>query len=426
MSILKDLPELLEAGVISHDTAERIEHYYRGKSRSSSNRLLMLYGLLGSILIGLGLILIIAHNWDEMSRMTKNGIALAPLILGQIMCIYTLIKKEFSQTWRECVSTFLFFSIGACLSLISQIYHLPGDAHTFVFLWMILSFPIIYLMSSSMVSLLYVIGITYYGCEGYAYHHTSQPYTYWLLLIPMLPHYYQLCKKRALSNFTTFHHWVIPISISIVLGTFAARQEEWMYVAYFVLFGVFYLIGENQLFKGRKIKANGYRVIGALGTMVLLFISSSDWFWSSLMKKTFILKDVLSSPEFITLIVLTGIAKLLLFKHLKKTKIKEVQPTAFLFLPFIATFILGIFTPFAQILINLYIFIIGIQTIRLGARRNHLGLLNYGLMIIVALVVLRFVDSHIDFVIRGILFVLTGIGFFATNLWMLKKRKTNE
>jgi hypothetical protein len=65
-------------------------------------------------------------------------------------------------------------------------------------------------------------------------------------------------------------------------------------------------------------------------------------------------------------------------------------------------------------------------TILDGAKKDHLGVLNYGLLIIMVLAVCRFFDTDLSFIIRGLLFVSVGIGFFATNYWMLKKRKANE
>jgi hypothetical protein len=54
---------------------------------------------------------------------------------------------------------------------------------------------------------------------------------------------------------------------------------------------------------------------------------------------------------------------------------------------------------------------------------NHLGILNYGLVIISILVACRFFDTDMSFVLRGLIFVSLGLGFFAVNYWMIKKRK---
>jgi len=39
------------------------------------------------------------------------------------------------------------------------------------------------------------------------------------------------------------------------------------------------------------------------------------------------------------------------------------------------------------------------------------------------LIICRFFDTNLSFVLRGLLFVLVGLGFFAMNYWMIRKRK---
>ncbi len=427
MSILKDLPNLVNAEVISKETADKIRAYYQNKEGPPSNKLFVVFGILGAILVGLGIILIIAHNWDELSRGTKTIFAFLPLIVGQLFCGFTLLKRKQSVAWRESSAAFLFFAVGASISLVSQIYHIPGNLGSFLLVWMLLCLPLIYVMQSSMASLLYLVGITYYAGEvSYWSYPSSESYFYWLLLLGVFPHYYQLIKKRAHSNFVFFHNWLIPISLTIVLGTVAEHMDELMFIAYFSLFGLFYLIGGMDFLTQQRLRNNSYKLLGALGTSILLLSLSFDWFWESLRRKEFLFNEVIIAPEFWVSAFLSVVAGVLFFLQYKNKGIRKVKPFAPVFLLFILTFLLGLYSPLAGVLINFYIFILGILTIREGALQNHLGILNYGLLIITALVICRFFDTDLSFVIRGILFVSVGIGFFATNYWMLKKRRTDE
>ncbi|MGV8094287.1 MAG: DUF2157 domain-containing protein [Mangrovibacterium sp.] len=427
MPIQKDIQELVNAEVISREIADKISDYYRNKGDLSVKRLYLVFGILGAILIGLGIILIIAHNWDDLSVTTKTGIAFLPLVTGQIICGFTLIKKPESVSWRESSSAFLFFAVGASISMISQIYNIPGNLSSFLLTWMLLCLPLIYLMRSSIVSLLYIIGITYYACEtGYWSGPSSGSYTYWILLFLCLPHYYQLLKKRPESNFMIFHNWLIPVSVVITLGTLSKSNKEFMYIAYFNLFGFLYLLGNMKFFLKQKLSNNGYLVTGTLGTIILLLTLSFDWFWKDLGKKSFYFNEVATSPEFIASAILFLLAGALFYREQTSKALRDINPFAIVFLLFIVTFFIGLGSGISVLLINIIAFAIGVWTIRDGAKRNHLGILNFGLLIIAALVICRFFDEDISFAFRGILFVSVGIGFFAANYIMLKRRKTNE
>jgi len=426
MSILKELEELTNANIISQETAGKITGFYENKKSYSYNKLFIIFGILGAILVGLGIILIIAHNWDELSRQIKTTFALAPMVIGQIIAVYVILKKYKSTAWTESSSIFLFFTVGACISLISQIYNMPGELSSFILLWMLLILPIIYLLKSSATSLLYLIGITTYACEtGYGFHNTEESITYWLLLAAILPYYYMLYKNRPTSNFMTFHNWLIPGSLIITLGTVANNNEELMYIAYFSLFALFLLIGNLKSFKNQKFINQGYHILGSLGTVFLLLLLSFNWFWEDINDKTNF-DYVFASAEFITSAIIALLATILLIYQRKKEPLTIDRPYEYVYLLFIIFFIVGVSTTIPVIFINILIFALGVLTIRKGARKDHLGLLNYGLLIITALITCRFFDTDINFIFRGLLFISVGIGFFITNYKMLKKRQKNQ
>ena len=115
--MIKDIPELVKADVISQETADKIRDYYRKQGGQSTNRLFIVFGILGAILVGLGIILIIAHNWDELSRTTKILLAFLPLLVGQVLCGFVLLKKQDSVAWKESGTSFCFLQL-------EQAYHL--------------------------------------------------------------------------------------------------------------------------------------------------------------------------------------------------------------------------------------------------------------------------------------------------------------
>ena len=138
-----NLEELLKEGIISKENADDIRQYYQSKNEGSSNRLFLVFGLLGAVLVGLGIILIIANNWDSFSKVTKTVLAFVPLVIGQGFCTYSLLKMPDNKTWREAASSFTFFAVGAGIALISQIYHIQGSTAEFLLTWMLLTLPLV-------------------------------------------------------------------------------------------------------------------------------------------------------------------------------------------------------------------------------------------------------------------------------------------
>jgi hypothetical protein len=151
---------------------------------------------------------------------------------------------------------------------------------------------------------------------------------------------------------------------------------------------------------------------------------SFDTFWVNLVEENFQLASIASTPEFLTTIGLIILASLFLYNHVKSNPWTEIKPVAPVFLIVAMTFFAGLPVMISVIIINLILLVIGILTIREGAQNNHLGVTNYGLLIITALVISRFFDTDINFVIRGLLFVIVGTGFFVANYWMVKQRKS--
>ncbi len=427
MSLHKDLQELIDAGIVSSDTAEKIHIYYQSKSQSSSNRLFLVFAILGALLIGLGIILIVAHNWDGLSRNSKTALSFTPMIIGQIACGYAVWKKMDNQAWREGSATFLFFAVGASISLISQVYNIPGNINAFVISWMLLCLPLVYILKSSVVSLLYIVGITnYVVSSGFSKFSDWPDYYYWPLLLLILPHYYFLFKEKTVGNFLNIHHLFIPVSLMFALPSLAQGEETFLLSAYMSLFGCLYLIGHSKYYKPQINYFNVFTAIGSVGTVCLLLGCSFYDVWQEVSRIDNHLSDQLLTMTFLTTALLTLAAFFLFYKNLKDKGIKEIKPIAPIFIIFLLILLLGFSTSFSVVLINLLIFAIGVMTIREGALKDHLGILNYGLLIITSLIAFRFFDGELSFVWRGIMFLIVGIGFFLTNNWILKKRKVTS
>ena len=231
---------------------KQITEFYKRKQVTSPNRQLLVFGILGALLVGIGVMFIVANQWDELPKTVKTVCAFLILIVPQLLCGYVLLKKQEKIVWRESTALLLFFAVGASISLISQIYNINGETSSFILIWMILTVPLIYLLKSSAVSLAYFFAIMLYSFSA-RYDSTipSGEYIYWLLFVLPLPRYFQLFNKSPENPLFILHHWMIPYVLTQTLGNLAHESKMLMHPAFISMFGIFYFIGNSTFFRNR-------------------------------------------------------------------------------------------------------------------------------------------------------------------------------
>jgi hypothetical protein len=76
----------------------------------------------------------------------------------------------------------------------------------------------------------------------------------------------------------------------------------------------------------------------------------------------------------------------------------------------------------AAVLMNVYALGLGVELIVRGLRAQSMARANFGLLVIAALAIARFLDSDLSFIVRAIGFIVIGLGFLFTNFMLFKKR----
>jgi uncharacterized membrane protein len=423
MNIQKDINSLLDAGVISQDIAAKIQDYYQSKKQKSSGMLFTIFAVLGALLIGLGIILILAHNWDSLSVSTRTIFAFVPLLTGQFLCVYTILKKRDSSRWKESTSSFLIMAIGASIALVSQIYHITGGMGSFLLTWLLLSLPLIYLMRSSLASILYFFLLTYYVSESILWF-SYEALVYLILVLLALPHYYFLLKSETERLFATVHSWIIPISIVIALPFFSGHADELMPIIYLSLFALFLSISRLKFFNEQGV-SKAFTVLGSLGTIICLISLSFFDLWDYILPR-YIEENIFALPQFYIAMSITAFALIALLLQIRENKMKQLRLEHIAFLIILPLFFFIKSANIGLVLINIIVLPIGVFTIVRGSKTNSLAILNYGLITISALILCRFFDTDLDFVLRGLIFIILGISFFICNVWMLKRRRNEK
>ncbi len=159
--LLNELPELTAKGVLSADAAERVRQYYAGAAGEQRSWLGIMLSAVGALLIGGGIISLLAYNWENFSRPLRAVIAYVPL-LAALAGAFRVVSREGERNVaaREGWGLFWALAVGACLGLIAQTYHLGGRFDTFLLVWMLLVIPVAFVMRAAAAAVLAMAGCT--------------------------------------------------------------------------------------------------------------------------------------------------------------------------------------------------------------------------------------------------------------------------
>jgi uncharacterized membrane protein len=152
--LASQLPEWEKAGWVTPEGARAIrEKYHPGEvSARSTSPVYTAISILGAALLGGGIILLFAYNWNMLGRGVRTFLSLLPLALAQGITLFALLRKADRPAWREGSATGLVASVAAGIALIGQTYNIQGNLSSFLLTWMLLSAPLVFVLRSRVVA----------------------------------------------------------------------------------------------------------------------------------------------------------------------------------------------------------------------------------------------------------------------------------
>ena len=420
--IVDEVDDLVSAGVLTAENGDALRRHYEAKlEQEESGGKTVLLAVLGATLIGAGIILIIAHNWDDLGRPIRTALSLLPLLIGIALSAWTLLKQAGSVAWREGAGVAQCAGAAASIALVSQTYHISGELSDFLFTWLLLTLPIPYLLRAFMPALIYTAGIAVWaGTSSDFYPRNHGAPGYWLFLAAILPFYAFAIRNDRLGKWTAWLSAALGLSMPFGLG-FTYLHELWI-PGFSGLFGIFYLAG-TLLFPEHRY--NPLRVLGALGVGFLSVMLTFKDVWHS---GTIPWLGV-SWPVYALAVGLPVASFVLLALAFQRKVNMNWFVAAF---PAVALLAFGVYAALlggaeakttVAIGLSFYTFALALGTALRGLQQRAFATLNGGLLILTALIISRFVDSDFSIVARGVAFVVMGCLILGANFWMLQTKR---
>lgn len=423
-----ELPELVGKGIVSPIVVDKIREYYGDvEGRSRRGIALTVCSILGATLIGAGIILLLAHNWQDLSRSVRTVLALAPLVVSQGIAIWGMRRGKGSTAWREGMATFITFAVGASIALVWQTYHIAGDPGSFLLTWMLLTIPLVYLLGASVPCVLYFVGIT--SWSGYEQAVGGHSLFFWPLFALAVPHLWQDVRKNPYSTRSIVLCWAACLCICVATGTTLGNVLPGLWIiVYSAMFAVFYLVGSYWFDEAPGTVQRPFQSVGAVGIAVLSLLFTFEFPWEQIGREYYRYGAFFhQSPTWTDylVVVLFPVSAICLLVMLVRRR--EKWRVLFGIMPVIA--IIGYSLSCwgqefsAMMLFNVYMFVLGLGIVGVGITKSRIGIVNSGMLILAALIIARFFDSDLGFVARGIAFIIIGAAFFAVNLILVKRMK---
>ncbi|MFT4045268.1 MAG: DUF2157 domain-containing protein [Solimonas sp.] len=415
--LLAELPELERAGVLDAATVARLRaHYADAPERGTA---LGVSAILGALLVGLGVILLVAHDWDEWSRGLRLAVTALPLAAGQAACWFALRRRPASRVWRESAALFAALVFAAVLALVTQIFQLGGDLDRYLLACALLALPLVYALEASALAVL--VGVTWLGWVVAQSEYAREPLLVLLAYATLLPHVWQVC-RRAPSGARSIMllGWLVPLlfaSLTVTMPWLRQFAALWVASCALLLILLDDVIGGDTSLVRRPLRAYGELgwALVALGATFPEFWASSGGFGGNGTMPP-------AGAGLVQWLVIACDAPLVLCALRRRRWL-----LAALAVP-VAALLAGLLVPPPAlgftVFFNFYVLAIGVALIASGLRERALRAVSSGLTLIAVLVLLRFFGSEWPFVIRGLAFVGVGLAFLGAHGWLRRRVRT--
>ncbi len=430
--LLGQLPELVEEGILDDTTAERLGAHYRARQgRGARERARLVVTWVGALLCGLGVALILAHNWSELAREIRAGLAFLLILSSQAMVFVHWWRGKKRALIGESVAIFAVAALGAGVALISQAYHVRTDVPGFLLVWTIASLPVslITRARSAAAGSFVLATVWFLSTPGDPFDHFRFP----IYLVLLAAHAPFLLLARSEGQEGWRDHLLAFIACGAWMLAMVRVLPSSDDISILVAAAMIALPLSGSLLAPRLLGQGSVRVVETLGAIafgVVLLIASFPDFWDHF--RSTALVDVYQGDASIQLgyALLAAFVLVPLLPAIERIRERQWRPALWAALP--VAFVLAALVsegslggaPVAMsLLANLIGGGLGLWLLIDGARSGRFSLANGGLALLGAFVMARFFDADWSFIARGMVFLALGGGLIATNLLVARQRK---
>lgn len=392
LKLREESAKWVKNSLISADQQKQILSLYGEKLQAfekaeSSHKIVGVISVLGAILLGVGIILFIASNWQEIPKYLKMAILIAATF-GVFGSGYYLkyIKNSLPKTGSALIflSSLMF---GAALFLIAQIYHINANAHGLILVWFMGILPLAYIFRSTLnltsAILIFLLWLGFYLVE------------------------------------------VHDVGIQI-------------FNVYFIVGLALYALGSiHAQFESTQKLSQPLKIFGILGTTVITYLFTFGGIIDEIQDEIPETSDLLFHAPFTVIGIVTLFLALIAIAIKKDDTLKTYYYENVSLISLAAVSFLFEFFPygfqeisyrlnvpiFYPVLFNLLLLAIIIGLIVSGYRNKQTALVHFGLFFFALDVISRYFDFFYELLPRSLFFIIGGLILLFGGIAIEKQRK---
>lgn len=400
------------------------------ESVKTNKTLYMVFSIVGSLFVGIGLIVLLVALWDEFPNIAKASISFIPMLLGQVVAVYTYIKKFDKTPWREGASIIWSLGVTATIGLLSMVLELHLGALICLLIDAILILPIMYFFKVVSPLVLF-FGYSVAGAVGVAdlFYSEYLAVAAVVVLTGLGVLYAYLNRKEFADDMRSeYTQWICVLGSIAASFTVCYALESGYLTLPLALAVCIYLLNKNDSW------STPFYPVGMLGVTISSVVSSMVCINSYYESGKFFVDDafsILFSVENILIIVLSAVVLSIGFIIGEKSFDTNRYQSAVCFLG-AGSVLVSAFSVIVENLmfIGLILFALsfaqGIVLIIKGASEKSYFSLNVGLLILLSLMFFLLWSVDLGMVTVGLMFLISGSSLFGANFYISKKIKKEQ
>lgn len=436
--LIREVDAWEREGVVDTATATRLRTRYALAVANETPWGRIIFGSLGALLVGLGIIALLAANWSDLGRPVRTIIAFMPLCTCAVLYVAGYRRGWSSRAFLEPLGLFWGLAIGVGVALIGQTYHLPQDAKAFTLVWTLLLIPVCYATRALAPVAGYFAGLlTWVSMSQLA---GGVGLWYWPLAAIIVPLIYSVrCEPNAEVR-STWMLWTAALCCTAALGITLEKSLPglWM-IVYTGAFAALLLGGEVRDSDERGWWHNPLRTLGGGGLAVVLYLLIFRWPWKEIgwnyWRTDAFCHRWATFFDFSLAIALPVTAAFLLvlaFRRVPRRNWHGVPLLPAWALWGVAPFMTAIAYALAAyggndqlsaLLMTFYLAGLGLATLGEGLAKRRPGTINVGVLVLLAVIIGRFFSSDASFTAKGVVFIICGVVFLGANLVVSRRMK---